>query len=525
MKKIMFLLMFLWSVILIAADPYTIKPQYQISPQGVEVILTLSLPKGVKVYRSQFFEITSNNNHGVEEQQTITLPSGQEEMLLDGSQIKILKRFINSQGEWSFDITLTTQGCEEEICYPPQDNKFSFSGKIPENSEVILGKVEDSLPMEGKNTSIKDEAILVDNILTKLSRFKIVRRESGFLDAEQFIAFLETEAEGRSLENFGFLALLITILLGGLALNLTPCVLPMIPINLGIIGAGIASGSKKQGFLRGGFYALGITIAYGILGIVVAFGGFAFGALNSSPWFNFVIAFIFVVLGLSMLDLFIIDLSHFRSQQSAERAGSGRFLPIFFLGAMSALLAGACVAPIVIAVLVIAVKMVNANNYWGFVLPFILGIGMALPWPFAGAGMSVLPKPGMWMVKLKKVMAIFILIFSAYYAYIGYSLLPKKTNHANNPMIVELQHLDQVLSRSLESDQTLVIDFWASWCKSCVKMKKTTFSDSKVKEKLSKVLFIPFQAEDIQDKELSRILSILDVKGLPSILILEPIKE
>ena len=104
---------------------------------------------------------------------------------------------------------------------------------------------------------------------------------------------------------------LALILLGGLALNLTPCVLPMIPVNLAVIGAGARAGSRRNGFLLGGLYGLAIAVTYGILGAFVVLTGSTFGALNSSPWFTLGIALVFVLLALGMFDVFHIDFSRF----------------------------------------------------------------------------------------------------------------------------------------------------------------------------------------------------------------------
>ena len=65
----------------------------------------------------------------------------------------------------------------------------------------------------------------------------------------------------------------------------------------------------------------------------------------------------------------------------------------FFMGMVSAVLAGACVAPILIAVLLLTAKLHAEGHVLALALPFVLGLGMGLPWPFAGAGLQVLPKP------------------------------------------------------------------------------------------------------------------------------------
>src|SRR5262245_28843972 len=112
-------------------------------------------------------------------------------------------------------------------------------------------------------------------------------------------------------EGRGPLAILLIVFLGGLALNLTPCVLPMIPINLAIIGAGTKAGSRGRGFLLGGVYGAAMALVYGVLGLVVILTAGTFGTLNSSPWFNLGVAALFVVLGLAMFDILVIDFSRF----------------------------------------------------------------------------------------------------------------------------------------------------------------------------------------------------------------------
>ena len=92
------------------------------------------------------------------------------------------------------------------------------------------------------------------------------------------------------------------------------------------------------------------------------------------------------------------------------------------MGAVAALLAGACVAPVVIQVVLFSSNLYATGTHVALALPFVLGIGMAMPWPFAGAGMAALPKPGAWMVRVKQAFGVFILATAAYYGYLAYTL-------------------------------------------------------------------------------------------------------
>ena len=124
-------------------------------------------------------------------------------------------------------------------------------------------------------------------------------------------------------EGRGPLAILLLVLVGGLALNLTPCVLPMIPINLAIIGAGAQAQSRGRGFLLGSAYGAAMALVYGVLGLVVILTAGTFGTINSSPWFNLGIAVLFVVLGLAMFDVLLIDFSRYSSTIRAAAAQRG----------------------------------------------------------------------------------------------------------------------------------------------------------------------------------------------------------
>ena len=142
---------------------------------------------------------------------------------------------------------------------------------------------------------------------TDFPKFEIIRAESGFIGAPQFIQFLKGEKRELFLSFAGksFWLILLLTFLGGIALNLTPCVLPMIPINLAIIGA--RDGSRWHCMFRGLVYGAGIALAYGILGIVVVVTGSSFGVIDSAWWFNALVALLFIGLGLSMFDVFILD--------------------------------------------------------------------------------------------------------------------------------------------------------------------------------------------------------------------------
>jgi thiol:disulfide interchange protein len=414
------------------------------------------------------------------------------------------------------NLTINFQGCSESECYFPESRHW----KINRDFSVT--------PLDEANPAATTAGGSFTN------RFRIAARASGYLSSAKFLRFLDESRGGAtadsgglsgSLQRFGMTATLGLILLGGLALNLTPCVLPMIPINLAILGAGAQRQSRRRGLALGSAYGGGMAFTYGVLGLVVVLTGSRFGTLNASPWFNFGIAALFLLLGLAMFDRFVIDFSRF--QRSSGRGDSSRnaFFAAGAMGAVSALLAGACVAPVVISVLLLATTFYQNGNTLGLLLPFVLGVGMAVPWPLAAAGLSFLPKPGMWMTRVKHGFGVLILAFAAWYGWTGWNLagfgreLPALASQEKDGA----HELQSALEQSRVTGRPVVIDFWASWCKNCEAMEHSTFRDETVRRKLDRdYLFVKFRAERLSDPALKPVLDQFGVLGLPTCIVLLP---
>ncbi|MCD4786467.1 MAG: thioredoxin family protein [Candidatus Eremiobacteraeota bacterium] len=415
-------------------------------------------------------------------------------------------------------VIISYQGCDKDTCFMPETKTFTLYFDKKGEVEVRPAKTPEKISSPTSDPS---------DWKMNAGKFKVIGTATGYMDSKKFIAFLDNTETGKGMEKSPLAGksiwiTIVLILLGGLALNLTPCVLPLIPINLMIIGAGAQASSKKQGFLLGGIYGLGISLVYGILGLVVVLTGSKFGSINSSPWFNLAIAIIFILLSLAMFDVFLIDFTKFGSKLGKGESKKGSFFAALFMGAISALLAGACVAPVVISVLLLSSMLYANGNIAGLFLPFLLGIGMAIPWPFAGAGLSFLPKPGKWMDKVKHVFGIIIILFALYYGHTAYILFrPVPPTSQVTTEEGWVNSLSEGLKTAEKENKLVFIDFWASWCKNCTAMDKGTFKDPEVRKRMEKYVKIKYRAEKPNVQPTKEVLDYYNAIGLPTYVILK----
>ncbi len=430
----------------------------------------------------------------------------------------------------SFMVRL--QGCSNSACYFPEKHYFKMESggawvetAAPDAPAAALAGIE--TPHDLGNL---------------LSKFKVVSKKTGFVPARAFVDYLEKAKAGEAsanddplagYERFGIVATLLLIVLGGIGLNLTPCVLPLIPINLAIIGAGKAAPTRRTGFLQGAAYGLGMALAYGALGIAVVLTGAKLGTLNSSVWFNVTIALIFLALSLAMFDVFHIDFTRFdrrlsRQEFQAAHRSKSKWLAAFTLGAIAALLAGACVAPVVISVLLMAANLYAQGLVVGLLLPLLLGVGMALPWPFMGASLAFLPKPGRWMTVVKYVFGVLILVFAAYYGWLAFGLARTRNSQtllAAAPGVGKKAgdvdgELSSALKAALASNKPVFIDFKASWCKNCEAMDATVFTQAAVRDQLADFVVVQYAAERPNESPAKDMLDRFGILGLPTYLVL-----
>ncbi len=320
---------------------------------------------------------------------------------------------------------------------------------------------------------------------------------------------------------------------GGMLLNLTPCVLPMVPVTLMVLGIGFGKrGTARHPLWTGIAYGGGIAVAYGALGVVSLAAGTAFGSLQSSPWFNAAVGVAMVALALAMFGVFSVDFSRFRKMGMAgggagERSEAARLAAAFGAGIGFALLAGACVAPVVLETLLASLAWQAQGRPLAWALPFALGAGMGFPWVLLGTGLNRwLPKPGRWMVWIERGFGIVALAFAVHYgvlAWRGFGGSVRTEAQDDGGIAWRTDPVDAFLEAEIDG-KPIFVDLWATWCRSCEAMERGTLRDARVMEAMAGMVPLRIQCENPnapEAVELFRELGFEKVRGLPAYAVLK----
>jgi thiol:disulfide interchange protein DsbD len=396
-------------------------------------------------------------------------------------------------------------------------------------------------------------------------------------------ATLETDEDDSDLQDrlasklraggFSFGVFLLVVFLGGILSNLTPCVYPMIPITLRLLG--------RQGhspYFGATFYALGIVVTYSSLGLVAALSGGLFGQIMASTWFNLVFAVVMALLGISMLGFG--DFSKLQSLGNRLGAGKPTAKNYFLMGAGAGLVAAPCTGPILAALLAYTAK--NQNVSQSIVLMLSYSFGFALPYLALGGAAAKVSKvkiPPQAQVAVKLIFASVMFALALYYLRVPlYSVttalkhswgqialggtllgaflviisvyLPNlATNKAlqigpslilgigifglsqklttlgideTNIRTVWYKSESEAFSAAQSSNKPVLIDMWAEWCEACKKMDATTFQDPRVQEALAAdwiLLKLDLtESNDTNDAVQER----YQLSGLPTLVLLSP---
>ncbi|HEY3268489.1 MAG TPA: cytochrome c biogenesis protein CcdA [Armatimonadota bacterium] len=371
-----------------------------------------------------------------------------------------------------------------------------------------------------------------------------------------------------ALNRHGLLAFLALIFIGGLALNLTPCVYPMIAVTMSVFGAR-AGDARGKVLGKAIVYVLGMAVMYTALGVFAALSGSLFGGLLQSVGVQLFIAAFLAVLALGMFGLYTMQ----APPALANALGGtdrGSTVGIFISGLVVGIFAAPCVGPVVLGLL----ALVGARHdlAFGAVSFFVLALGLGAPYivlaMFTGL-LSRMPRSGGWMEHVKHVFGLILFAVAARYAtlalgrqwadfvtpaalaVIGWYLLTIPAEPRARAALATLGivaglaagsigttawqashpsgataaaawpiYSDAALAESLQAGRPVVLDFSASWCAECRQLEHETFSDPAVQTALDGFTRLRVDLDGANKDQATDLQRKYRVAGLPAIVFL-----
>jgi thiol:disulfide interchange protein DsbD len=311
-------------------------------------------------------------------------------------------------------LVVTYQPCTEGeggSCFPPTDRTLSVpASELPMTKGA--DKASDKAPDKAVEAPKVPEAAAAATAVTPVAA-PAMKAELPAAPQSQ------SQGQGRT----GLLLSLVLFFLGGISASLTPCVLPMIPITMAIIGA--RGASKGKGLLLGIVLTQGMAVTYTTLGVLAARSGGAFGAFAQKPGFLIPVSLIFALFALSLFGAFEIKLPDSlaaKLQSSGPRRG---FLGAFVMGLILGPLSAPCVGPLIgTAILDIAAK---GLVFEGALKMFLFAQGMGVLFIVGGVAVSALPKSGDWLIRFKQFLGLLVFGYAVWNLRL---LLPEWTSFA-----------------------------------------------------------------------------------------------
>lgn len=364
----------------------------------------------------------------------------------------------------------------------------------------------------------------------------------------------------------GLLLGLLAAFAGGLTLNLTPCVYPMIPVTLAFF-SGQARGAPRYVVWLAFLYVAGISLSYAALGVFAAKTGALLGSWLQQPVVVLALAAVIIALALSLFGLYELR----PPQVLLRRLGSAPAGPwgAFAMGLMVGLIAAPCVGPFLLGLMLLVSRL--ANPLQGFLLFFVLGLGMGLPsflLALATQRVSRLPKAGAWLAWVKHALGLVLLGLALYFlrtvlppralavlvpalllggaawlewigrrhgqrgrivlvrrlvagCLIAAALLVGWPRPAEGPRVAWQPYTPAALASAQQQQRVAVIDLYADWCIPCVEMDLVTFRDPAVVRALADVATLRVDATREYTPEALALFERYDVIGVPTILLFD----
>jgi len=445
--------------------------------------------------------------------ESFTFSSGSKVAVYDGT-IQIPFTMKLPAGAKSVKATLHYQACNDSVCLPPK----SVAGELP--VAATAGGLKPAAPPQGS--------------FTPLAAAPPTSLSSAFM-------------------SHGLPLTLLILFVGGLALNLTPCVFPMIHITVGFF-AMQSDGRRSRRFALSSAYVLGIVLMYSALGVVASLSGKMFGSWLQAPAVMIGFAVLMLVLASSMFGLWEMAVPQFIGRHAGGRAGiAGAAIMGLFVG----IVAAPCVGPVVVALIALVAEI--GKPLIGFLMFATLGFGLGFPYLIA---LTALPRPGEWMEQIKKAegfaliaMAFYFLrpltgeevfrwgvaaslLIGAAYLFLVRSAGPRggRVMRLACASLLLVAGAAFALPRSTGSGvqwkkydtsavsatgKPIVIDFYADWCIPCKELDEKTFSNGDVAGELGRFTRVKADLTKPEDPAVQELTKKYRIVGVPTIVFLD----
>jgi thiol:disulfide interchange protein DsbD len=358
---------------------------------------------------------------------------------------------------------------------------------------------------------------------------------------------------------------LLGVFVGGIALNLTPCVYPLIPVTISFFGARTGESRGKLA-MHALLYVIGLATTNSILGVVAALTGSLMGAALQNPAVLIAVAVVLLLFAASLFGLWEFQLPE-NLRSSASKSYSGYFGSLF-MGLTLGVVAAPCLGPFVVGLLTWVAGM--GSPWLGFLVFFVLSLGLGTPLfvlaMFSGA-LEKLPGSGAWLLWIRKAMGWVLIAMAVYFVqplfphwltvfalagvafaaglhlgwidrseagFKSFGLMKKiaglaciaiagyliGTSLNADSGIAWQPYSDELMQEAQKSNKPVIMDFSATWCPPCRKLKDVTFSDPEVVKQARKFVALEVDLTRV-DPLRQKLVKDFSIKGVPTIVFLD----
>ena len=355
--------------------------KFSATEQPGEVLVHYKIADGYYMYRERFSFATRNGTVTIGDPQ---LPAGHVKFdqtfgkNVETYRSELTIRVPVKQAAGPFDLAVTSQGCADAgICYPPMERVYHVEG-VALHAASVAPTPAATTQAAANNTDVAST--------------------SSWYERATSADYAQSLLQGGS-----FFTIVGLFFVAGAVLSLLPCSYPMITILSAIIIGEGARVTRGRGFALSLAYVIGMALVYTVLGIAAALVGQSLGAWLQNPWVLGAFGVLLAVFAVTLIAGYDIALPQ-RWQDGASRASQGRsggkFAAVAAMGALSALVVGACMTAPLFAILAFIAH--TGNAVLGGIALFSMGIGLGVPLLIIGLGAgTLLPRAGVWMDGVK----------------------------------------------------------------------------------------------------------------------------